>query len=132
VPAARLLGARLRGLRRAATHPRVNVYRRLTVVVLVANVAVLVHHVQRGDWRVSDGSALSALSALTLVNLALAVLIRQQAVLNILYGFAGRGSRTWPLWLRWSVSKVHHVGGVHVGGALAGTAWLCASPASRS
>jgi hypothetical protein len=68
---------------------------------------------------------LSALAALTLLNLTAAVLIRQQHVLNILFGLAGRGSPSWPLWLRWSVSKVNHVGGVHVGGALAGTAWLC-------
>ena len=78
----------------------------------------------RGDWRLADGSALSALCALTLVNLTAAVLIRQQNVLNVLYGLAGRGSRGWPLWLRWSVSKVHHVGGIHAGAALAGTAWL--------
>jgi hypothetical protein len=44
----------------------------------------------------------------------------------VLFGLAGRGSPTWPLWLRWSVSKVHHVGGIHAGAALAGTAWLCA------
>ena len=56
------------------------------------------------------------------MNFTAAVLIRQQNVLNVLFGLAGRGSRSWPLWLRWSVSKVHHVGGVHAGGALAGTA----------
>ena len=60
------------------------------------------------------------------MNFTAAVLIRQQNVLNVLFGLAGRGSRSWPLWLRWSVSKVHHVGGIHAGGALAGTAWLCA------
>ena len=60
------------------------------------------------------------------MNFTAAVLIRQQNVLNLLFGLAGRGSRSWPLWLRWSVSKVHHVGGIHAGGALAGTAWLCA------
>ena len=54
------------------------------------------------------------------------MLIRQQHVLNVLFGLAGRGSAGWPLWLRWSVSKVSHVGGLHVGCALAGTAWLCA------
>jgi hypothetical protein len=31
-----------------------------------------------------------------------------------------------PLRLRWTVSKVKHIGGLHVGAALAGTAWLCA------
>jgi hypothetical protein len=72
------------------------------------------------------GSALQALSDLTLVNLAVAVLIRQQAVLNVLYTMAGRGSQEWPTWLRWSISKVHHVGGVHAGAAIAGTGWLAA------
>jgi hypothetical protein len=69
---------------------------------------------------------LSALATMTLLNFAAAVLIRQQHVLNVLFGLAGRGSTSWPLWLRWSVSKVHHIGGMHVGGALAGTVWLCA------
>ena len=93
---------------------------------MLLNLGVLAYHLDRGDWLIADGSALSALAALTLVNFAATVLIRQQTVLNVLFGLAGRGSRSWPLWLRWSVSKVHHVGGIHVGGALAGTAWLCA------
>ena len=101
-------------------------YHRLIVAVALINLAVLWYHVDRGDWRISDGSALSALAGLTLVNFTAAVLIRQQNVLNVLFGLAGRGSRSWPLWLRWSVSKVHHVGGIHAGAALAGTAWLCA------
>ena len=63
-------------------------------------------------------------STLTLVNLTVAVLVRNQSFLNALYGLAGRGSPSWPLWIRWSISKVHHVGGLHVGCAVAGTAWL--------
>jgi hypothetical protein len=110
--------------KRLLKHPRLMPYHRLLAAVLLTNIAVLVHHLYRGDWRIADGSALSALSALTLVNVTAAVLIRQQNVLNVLYGLAGRGSRDWPLWLRWSVSKVHHVGGIHAGAALAGTAWL--------
>ncbi len=122
--------ARLPGLapaaRRLLKHPRLMPYHRLMVAVLLINGGVLWHHMDRGDWGIDDGSALSALAALTLVNFTAAVLIRQQKVLNILFGLAGRGSRSWPLWMRWSVSKVHHVGGIHAGGALAGTAWLCA------
>jgi hypothetical protein len=101
-------------------------YHRLIVAVLLLNAGILWYHLDRGDWLIADGSALSALAALTLVNFAAAVLIRQQNILNVLFGLAGRGSRSWPLWLRWSVSKVHHVGGIHAGGALVGTAWLCA------
>jgi hypothetical protein len=118
--------ARARGVRALAKHPRLMPYRRLMLAVMVVNLALLFHHVRRGDWRIADGTALSALSALALVNVTAAVLIRQQTLLNILYGLAGRGSRSWPLWVRWSVSKVHHVGGIHAGCALAGTAWLCA------
>jgi hypothetical protein len=112
--------------RRLAKHPRVMPYHRLIVAVLAINAALLAYHLDCGDWRIADGSALTALSAMTLVNLAAAVVIRQQNVLNVLFGLAGRGSRAWPLWLRWSISKVHHVGGIHAGGALAGTAWLAA------
>jgi hypothetical protein len=112
--------------RRLLKHPRLMPYHRLIVAVLAINAGVLWHHLGRGDWRIEDGSALSALAGLTLVNLAAAVLIRQQTVLNALFGLAGRGSRSWPLWLRWSISKVHHVGGIHAGAALAGTGWLCA------
>jgi hypothetical protein len=112
--------------RRLLKHPRLTPYHRLILAVVLTNLGLLCYHLDRGDWRIDDGSALSALTALMLVNLTAAVLIRQQNVLNVLFGLAGRGSRSWPLWIRWSISKVHHVGGIHVGGALAGTAWLCA------
>ena len=101
-------------------------YRRLMLMVVVANLIVLYHHLRLGDWQIADGTALSAFSALALLNITAAVLIRQQTFLNLLYGLAGRASPSWPLWVRWSVSKVHHVGGLHAGFALAGTAWLCA------
>lgn len=114
------------GVRAAAKHPRVMPYRRLMVGVLAANLMVLVAQLRHGSWQLADGSALKALSDLTLVNLAAAVLIRQQAVLNVLYRLAGRGSKDWPTWVRWSISKVHHVGGIHAGAAIAGTGWLSA------
>jgi hypothetical protein len=111
-------------VKRLLKHPRLMPYHRLILAVVLLNVVVLSYHLDRGDWRIDDGSALSALAALTLVNFTAAVLIRQQNILNLLYGLAGRGSPSWPLWIRWSVSKVHHVGGIHAGGALAGTVWL--------
>jgi hypothetical protein len=112
--------------RRLRGHPRPMPYYRLILLVVLVNLGVFWYHQDRGDWLIDDGSALSALATMTLVNFPAAVLIRQQHVLNVVFGLAGRGSPFWPLWLRWSVSKVHHIGGIHVGGALAGTAWLCA------
>lgn len=101
-------------------------YYRLTAGILLINAIVLVVNLGQGDWRLTDGSALSALSALVLVNLTIAVIIRHQLVLNTLFTLAGRARPTWPRWVRWSISKVHHVGGIHVGCAIAGTAWLWA------
>lgn len=112
--------------RRLSKHPSLSHYRRLILLVALVNLAVLSYAEARGDWRIEDGSAVSALAALTLLNFAAAVLIRQQNVLNVVFGLPGRSPRSWPLWLRWGVSKVNHVGGIHVGGALAGTVWLCA------
>jgi hypothetical protein len=94
------------------------------VAVLAINLTVLAMQLRRGHWHLADGSALAALSDLTLVNLAAAVLIRHQTVLNMLYGLAGRGSLEWPTWIRWGISKVHHIGGIHAGAAIAGTGWL--------
>ena len=50
-------------VRRALKHPRAMPYHRLIVAVVAVNVALLCHHLQRGDWRIDDGSALSALAA---------------------------------------------------------------------
>ncbi len=115
----------LRSVRAASKHPRLMPYRRLMAAVLLLDTALAAVQLRAGSWQISDGSALSALSTMTLVNLTVAVLVRNQSFLNLLYGLAGRGSPSWPLWVRWSVSKVHHVGGLHVGCAVAGTASLC-------
>ena len=110
--------------RRFAIRPWLPTYRRLLLGVMLANVLVLARHAP--GWRISDGSALSALSALALVNVTGAVLVRQQVLLNLLYGAVGRGSPEWPLGVRWAISRVHHVGGLHAGFALAATGWLSA------
>lgn len=119
----RLWGSRVR---RALKHPRFMHYNRLIAVVVVANGALLARHFWRGDWHIDDGSALSGLGDLIVVNFAIAVVIRQQHVLNVIFWLAGRCSRRWPLRLRWMISKVNHIGGLHAGAALAGSLWLLA------
>jgi hypothetical protein len=111
---------------RAFKHPHLMHYNRLIFLVLLVNAAALTWHLARGDWHAANGSALPGLADLIIVNFAVAVLIRQQHVLNVIFAVAGRGSIRWPLWLRWMVSKAYHIGGLHVGAALAGIAWLCA------
>ncbi|NUT50511.1 MAG: hypothetical protein HOV94_24865 [Saccharothrix sp.] len=67
-----------------------------------------------------------ALSDLVVANIALAVLIRQQHVINLLFRLATSAPTTWPLRVRWTLGKVYHFGGLHVGAAVSGAAWFAA------
>lgn len=114
-------------VRRTAKHPWLMHYNRLAALVLLANAGVLAVSAWRGSWAVGDGTAASGLSAMVVVNIAGAVLIRQQHVWNALLVLVSRTPGSWPLRLRWGLSKIYHVGGLHVGAAIAGALWLVAS-----
>lgn len=105
--------------RRVFKHPRLMHYNRLVAAVVAANV-VLVWAV--GE-RVSDPRVLGMA---VLGNVSLAILIRQQYVINLLFRLATSVRTRAPLRLRWTLGKVYHFGGIHVGGALCGTAWYLA------
>jgi hypothetical protein len=110
-------------LRRLSKHPKVMHYHRLIVTVLAVNAALVVV-VARAGWFASDAAALAVTSWAVLANFALAVLIRQQYVVNLLFWLATRAPTSWPLRLRWTLGKVYHFGGLHVGAAVAGTSWF--------
>ncbi|WP_206790417.1 hypothetical protein [Amycolatopsis sp. MtRt-6] len=64
------------------------------------------------------------LTWLVLGNLTLAVLIRQQLVINLLFRLATAAPLRRSLRLRWTLGKVYHFGGLHVGGTLCATVWF--------
>lgn len=103
--------------RRILKHPRLMHYNRLIALVLAANLALLAH-------ALPGGIATASLSRAALANFALAIVIRQQYVVNLLFRLATSAPVHWPLRIRWTLAKVYHFGGLHVGGALAGTAWF--------
>ncbi|MDG4861531.1 hypothetical protein P8605_25675 [Streptomyces sp. T-3] len=104
--------------RRILKHPRLMHYNRLAAAVLAVNLLFLVSAGAVPDAR--------ALGYAALANLALAVVVRQQYVINFLFRLATWAPVTWPLKVRWTLGKVYHFGGLHVGGALAGTVWFLA------
>ncbi|WP_138469205.1 hypothetical protein [Poseidonocella sp. HB161398] len=111
-----LASARPRAWRRIARHPALMEYRRLMLLVLAVNLWVLMRGAE-GGWTPA------ALADAALANVALAVLVRQQRVINALFWLATRLPPSAPLWLRRGAGKVYHFGGLHVGAALCGTGW---------
>ena len=109
---------------RLGTLPMFSHYNRLVVLVLACNMAVLVYGITVGQWWSTTGVNLPMLSALVVANLSLAILIRQQYLINLLFWLATRAPTTWPLAVRRSLAKVYHFGGLHSGGAMAAIAWF--------
>lgn len=108
-------------LRRLAANPHFSHYHRLVLLVFVVNGLLLA----RIDfsWPLPDAPLQQVLN-LTLANLTLAVLMRQQPVINALFWCVTRVPAHWPLGLRRQLAKVYHFGGLHSGCAMAGGVWL--------
>lgn len=112
-----------RGLRPRLATRRYMHHNRLVALVLLGNVAVAGFGLSAGWWDTPDRS-LGIMSTAVLANVALAVLIRQQYVVNALFAIATAAPTHWPLRVRATLAKVYHFGGLHVGGAVAGTGWF--------
>ena len=112
--------------RRLGTLSLFSHYNRLVALVLILNGAALAHGLSAGQWWTSSGVALETLAGLVVANLSMAILIRQQYVINLLFWLATRAPTHWPLMIRRSLAKVYHLGGLHSGGALAAMGWFVA------
>lgn len=96
------------------------VYRRLFAFVGIMNVSAAIAFSQVDidrDW----------LGTMTAINLTLAVLIRQEFVINALYTISCSVPKSWPLCIRARCAKIYHLGGVHSGAALFAGLWLLGS-----
>ncbi|WP_428265661.1 hypothetical protein [Haliangium sp.] len=117
-------------LRRLVNSPRFMHYNQLIALVLVANLAYLAWGTTHGLAPAAIFLDLGLISNLVLANLSLAILIRQQHVINLLFKIATSAPTFVPLAIRRRLGKVYHFGGLHVGGAIAGTSWFAVLVAS--
>ncbi|MEM8532882.1 MAG: hypothetical protein AAGF95_18690, partial [Chloroflexota bacterium] len=104
-----------RYLQRKLRHHTMSQYRRLAVLVALVNFAFLGFGLTSGEWWSGDSIALGALANLVVGNIAVAILIRQQYVINLLFWIATSAPTSWPLSIRWALGKVYHFGGIHSG-----------------
>ncbi|MFL1553276.1 hypothetical protein ACI77I_30100 [Pseudomonas sp. D47] len=105
--------------RRWTSLPMFSYYNRLLALVLMCNALVLL----AVDFR---AITVERFADMVLINLSVAILIRQQYLINALFWLATRVPRAWPLRVRRSAAKVYHFGGLHSGAALAATGWFAA------
>jgi hypothetical protein len=105
---------------RALRHRIFSLYRRLFSVVLTANIVAVLLMIRFG----AEGRGLQNISTAVAANLTMAVLMRQEHVINLLFTVACSVPTSWPLWLRRNLAKVYHIGGLHSGCAIASTIWL--------
>jgi hypothetical protein len=113
-------------VQRIFKHPRVMQYNRLAALMLAVNIAIAFYGVAVADWWTSTGTDLRAIAMAAQVNLAVAVAVRQQYIINALAWLVTRPPTSWPLRVRWALGKYYHFGGLHVGAAVAGTLWYFA------
>ncbi|KAH6853273.1 AMP-binding enzyme [Chaetomium sp. MPI-CAGE-AT-0009] len=95
-------------------------YRFLLMLVYLGNIGALVSMYVNGINRTWIGNMVA-------INLLVAVLIRQDTVINILYTVCCSVPKSWPLWFRASCAKIYHLGGVHAGAATWSSLWLLAA-----
>lgn len=106
---------------RQARHVYFTVYRRLFAIVLISNIVGLIiletRPYQLERYLRSISSAASA-------NFCLAILARQDYIINALFDLYVLIPKSAPLALRRRVAKVYEFGGVHSGAAFCATMWF--------
>lgn len=96
------------------------IYRALFTVVVLTNAGVLA-------LLLTLGQDLRSFKLEASANLTLAVLVRQDAVINSLYTVFCSVPKTAPLWIRRKCAKIYHLGGVHSAAGVCSTLWLLGS-----
>lgn len=97
-----------------------SVYRRLHLLVVLANIAVIA-----GLWGSGKLSSLETelIGTAAAANLLAAILIRQELIINLLFATFGMCPHWLPLRIRRLAAKIYHLGGVHSGAGIAATIW---------
>ncbi|KAH7305941.1 AMP-binding enzyme [Stachybotrys elegans] len=106
--------------KRNIRHRVLIVYRRLFSLVALINIGAALAVIFSGFPRVWVGN-------ITAINLVVAVLLRQELVINAFYWLTCSVPTSWPLFIRKHCARIFHLGGVHSGAAVSSALWLLAN-----
>ncbi len=105
-------------------------YYRLFALLVLTNMGILIYGSTTADWWTVTNVPIALLAKIALINFSIGILIRQQYVINMLFGIATSIPVDWPLWMRRRAGKIYHFGGIHIGGTVSGTFWYVLFTAS--
>ncbi|KAH8689764.1 hypothetical protein GQ44DRAFT_744820 [Phaeosphaeriaceae sp. PMI808] len=103
-------------------HRLLILYRRFFTVIVMANVAVACFILYRNLK--DDRYMLADLATATATNLCMAVLMRSEPVVNLLFTIFCSVPTSWPLAIRRHCARIFHIGGIHSGCAIAAIMWF--------
>jgi len=97
-------------------HQLFYVYRRLFSIVFLANFGVFL-------WLAVKGASTTDLGKAVIANVTLAVLMRQDYVIDAFFVTFTAIPRSWPIAIRKLFALVYHIGGLHSGGGVSAVVW---------
>lgn len=111
-------------------HRALIVYKKFFTVAIIANLAaasvILYRRVKKERPMLLD------LATATATNLTMAVLMRSEPVINLLFNIFCSVPTSWPLGIRRHCARIFHIGGIHSGCAIAATMWFAIFTAGAS
>jgi NAD(P)H-flavin reductase len=103
-------------------HRGLIVYRKLFTIAILANLAaasvILYRRVKK------DRPMLADIATAMTANLTMAIAIRSEPVINLLFTIFSSVPTSWPLAIRKHCARIFHLGGIHSGCAIAATLWF--------
>ncbi|KAK0202004.1 hypothetical protein DFS33DRAFT_1038634 [Desarmillaria ectypa] len=94
-----------------------SIYRRLFSIVFLTNMGIFISYAIHGYHS-------QKIALVTVANIFIAILMRQEHVVNTLFAVACSVPQSWPFFIRKTAARVYHNGGIHSGAAVSGTVWL--------
>ena len=97
-------------------HQLFYVYRRLFSIVFLANLGVFI-------WVSIKGASTMDLGKAVIGNVTLAVMMRQDYIIDAFFVTFTAVPRSWPIGIRKIFALVYHIGGLHSGGGVSAVLW---------